>query len=110
MQETQRSRMEPAIVERVSVLEVKVDNIDGKLDDIKGDVRDVHDCVHRTGEEIKAHMEKTTLASLEQHKELAKKISDLEQFKSKWTYLILGGLAVIGWVSGHYSALASYIK
>ena len=100
----------PTVTERVSVLETKVDNIDCKLDDIKTDVKEVHDCVHRTGEELKVHIEKINQVALEQHTVLEAKISELEKFKNKWTYMVLGGIAVLGWVSGHMNALASLIK
>ena len=39
--------------ERIGVIETRVDNLDVKLDDIKADVKEVHDCLHRTGEELK---------------------------------------------------------
>jgi hypothetical protein len=39
------------------------------------------------------------------HTELDSKISELQQFKQKWMYLILGGIAVLGFVSGHFEAL-----
>lgn len=100
----------PTVTERVSVLETKVDNVDSKLDDIKTDLKDVHDCVHRTGEELKLHIEKLNQASLAQHNALAYKISELEKFKNKWTYMVLGGLAVAGWVSGHINTLANIVK
>ena len=100
----------PTVTERVSVLETKVDNVDSKLDDIKTDVKDVHDCLHNTGKELKLHIEKLHLASSEQHIALASKISELEKFKHKWTYMVLGGLAVAGWVSGHINVLANIIK
>jgi hypothetical protein len=49
-------------------------------------------------------------ASCTQHAELATKIKDLEGFRMKWTYLVLGGIAVLGWVSGHIDTLAAFLK
>jgi hypothetical protein len=98
------------VPERVSVLETKVDNIQEKLDDIKVDVKDMHDCLDRTRDGIMGELEKMHKSSCEQHNELAGKIKDLEGFKTKWTYLIAGGIAVLGFVSGHASALISLVK
>jgi hypothetical protein len=89
--------------ERVSVLETKVENMDCKLDDIKTNVKEMHD-------EITESLTKMQESSTKQHGELASKIKDLEGFKNKWTYTILGGLAVAGWVSGHIDTLSHYLK
>ena len=96
--------------ERIGVLETRVDNLDVKLDDIKSDVKEVHDCLHRTGEELKEHLDKACSTATQQHNELAGKISELEKFKNKWTYMVLGGIAVFGWVSGHMNAIANLLK
>jgi hypothetical protein len=96
--------------ERIGVLETRVDNLDTKLDDIKSDVKEVHDCLHRTGEDLKEQLEKTAIIRDRQHIDLASKISELEKFKNKWTYMVLGGIAVFGWVSGHMNAIANLLK
>jgi len=100
----------PTVTERVSVLEIKIETVDSKLTDLKSDIKEVHDCLHKTGQELTNHIEKLHLASSEQHIVLASKISELEKFKHKWTYMVLGGLAVAGWVSGHINVLANIIK
>ena len=96
--------------ERIGVLETRVDNLDTKLDDIKSDVKEVHDCLHRTGEDLKEQLEKTAIIRDRQHIDLASKISELEKFKNKWTYMVLGGIAVFGWVSGHMNTIANLLK
>ena len=50
------------VPERVSVLETKVDNIEEKLDDIKVDVKDMHDCLDRTRDEVLAHIARSRAA------------------------------------------------
>ena len=40
------------VAERVSVVEIQVANLDEKLDDIRVDVKEMHDCLDRTGETI----------------------------------------------------------
>jgi hypothetical protein len=39
-------------IERLGIVETKVSNLDEKLDDLKIDVKDVHDCLDRTRDEI----------------------------------------------------------
>lgn len=89
--------------ERVSVLETKLENVDYKLDDIKSDVKEMNITLTET-------LTKMQEASTKQHGELAGKIKDLEGFKNKWTYTILGGLAVAGWVSGHVDTITHFMK
>jgi uncharacterized coiled-coil DUF342 family protein len=114
--------------ERVSVLETKVEAIDEKLDDLKVDVKDMHDCLDRTRDQVNekldemldeyrstrdkfyAHADDLHKQQTEQHHELADKISDLEKFRAKWTYLVLGGVAVIGWASAYWETVAKILE
>jgi hypothetical protein len=96
--------------ERVSVVEVEVRNINGKIDDLKYDVKEMHDCLDRTRNGIMEQLEKMHKASCDQHNELAGKVGDLEKFKTKWMYLVMGGIAVLGWIGGHATALGVFFK
>jgi len=90
------------VPERVSVLETKVDNIEEKLDDIKIDVKDMHDCLDRTRDGIMDQLTIMNKNSCDQHTELAGKITELEKIKSKWTMYSMVGLAFAagsGWVN-----------
>ena len=81
--------------ERVSVLEVKMENMDGKLDNIKDDVKDMH-------KSLTATLTSMQEASTKQHGELAGKIKDLEEVKSKWIKYGMVGLAFAagaGWIN-----------
>jgi len=91
------------VSERVSVLETKVDNFGDKLDEVKVDVKESHT-------DIKQQLKTMYDASCTQHAELATKIKDLEGFKIKWTYMVLGGVAVLGWVSGHIDSISAFLK
>jgi predicted nuclease with TOPRIM domain len=99
----------PTVAERISVVEVQVTNLDEKLDEIKVDVKDLHDCLDRTGDDLKATLKEMHNDSCRQHNELAGKISELEKFKTKWTYMIAGAIAVVGFASGHVSALTKLL-
>jgi uncharacterized coiled-coil protein SlyX len=97
-------------VERLSVVETKVANLDEKLDEIKVDVKDMHDCLDKTRDSVMAKLDDMYGASCEQHSELAEKITELERFKQKWIYMTAGGIAVLGFLSGHSATFASLFK
>jgi hypothetical protein len=97
-------------VERLGVVETKVANLDEKLDEIKVDVKDMHDCLDKTRDSVMAKLDDMYGASCEQHSELAKKITELERFKQKWIYMTAGGIAVLGFLSGHSATFASLFK
>ena len=107
--------------ERVSVLETKVDNIDEKVGDLKIDVKDMHDCLDRTRDQLDAklecmldeyrssrgsfyeHANKLHAEGTAQHNELASKLNELEKQKHKFTLYVMMGLAFAagaGWI-GH---------
>ncbi len=89
--------------ERIAIVETQVKNLDEKIDDLQVEVKSSHT-------DIKEQLKTMYDASCTQHAELAGKIKDLEGFRMKWTYLILGGVAVLGWVSGHIDAIANFLK
>jgi len=107
--------------ERVSVLETKVDNIDEKVGDLKVDVKDMHDCLDRTRDQLDAklecmldeyrnsrtnfyeHANKLHAEGTAQHNELAQKLNELEKQKHKFMLYAMTALAFAagaGWV-GH---------
>jgi paraquat-inducible protein B len=88
------------VAERVSVVEVQVANLDEKLDDIRVDVKEMHDCLDRTGETIARTLAEMREESSNQHNQLAGKIKDLEKQKEKLMMYGMVGLAFIaglGW-------------
>lgn len=89
--------------ERIAVVETQVKNLDEKIDDLQVEVKTSHT-------DIKQQLTNMYDASCTQHAELATKIKDLEGFRMKWTYLVLGGVAVLGWVSGHIDSIAAFLK
>ena len=114
--------------ERVGIVETKVEAIKEQISDLKFDVKEMHDCLDKTRDDVMAelakmqgdyrsnstkffeHADKLHNEDQVAQKELASKVSALEQFKSKWVYMIMGGIAVFGFVSGHLSTLANIIK
>ena len=117
-----------ALPERVSVLETQVENINEKLVDLKADVKEMHDCLDNTRDlladklekmqdEYRAnstkffeHADKLHAEDQASHSALDKKIKELEAFKTKWIYMTAGGIAVLGFMSGHATALSNFFK
>jgi hypothetical protein len=108
--------------ERVSVLETQVGNISEKLVDLKIDVKEMHDCLDRTGEKLDAklcemqdeyransqkffeHSDKLHAEDVATHSKLADRIDELEKVKTKWqqyVMVLLAFAAGTGWLSGH---------
>ncbi len=83
--------------ERLGIVETRVENLNEKLDDIKIDVKDVHDCIHRTGETINKALEEMRKESTAQHNELAGKVAAVEKGKDKlMLYAAIGAAFVAG--------------
>jgi hypothetical protein len=85
------------VVERVGVLEIKVQHVDEKIDDIKIDIKEVHDCLDRTGDALKVQLSSMHDESCRQHNELASKIASMEKAKDK---LMLYGAIGAAFIAG----------
>ena len=106
--------------ERLGIVEIKVENLNGKLDELKVDVKDMHDCLDRTRDQLDAklevmldeyrdnrdkfyaHADKLNAEQTVQHNTLAGKIADLEKIKNKWTMYAMVALAFAagtGWLN-----------
>jgi predicted nuclease with TOPRIM domain len=97
-------------VERLGIVETKVENLNEKLDELKTDVKDMHDCLDQTRDSLLSKLDTMYSASCDQHSELAAKISDLEKWKQKWLYMIAGGAVVVSWVSSHTDLVINLLK
>ena len=89
--------------ERISVVETKVEGLVEKVDDLKVSIND-------TKLALTEKLDTMYAASCQQHAELAKKLSEVEKFKDKWLYVGMGGLAVLGWVTGHLDLLSKILN
>jgi len=94
--------------ERLGIVETKVENLSEKLDDIKVDVKDMHDCLDRTRDELKDQLKTMYDASCTQHAELAKKISSLEKIREKTMWMVAGAVAMAGIFSGHLEKVLAF--
>ena len=88
------------VAERVGIVETQVANLDEKLDDLKIDVKDMHDCLDRTNQSLTAKLNEMYDASCSQHEALANKLNELEKSKNKLMMYGMVGMAFIaglGW-------------
>jgi predicted nuclease with TOPRIM domain len=97
-------------VERIGIVETKVENLSEKLDDLKSDVKQMHDCLDKTRDDLKAKLDEMYDASCTQHAELAKKISGLEKIRERTMWMVAGGVAVLGIFSGHSKEILAFFQ
>lgn len=97
-------------VERLGVVETKVENLNEKIDELKFDVKEMHDCLDKTRDGLTEKLNEMYDASCSQHSQLAKEISALKSQRDKWVWLSAGALAALGWASGHTDLLSVFVK
>ena len=95
--------------ERLGIVETKVENLGEKLDEIKVDVKDLHDCLDRTRDGLQEKLNQMYEASCSQHAEMAKKISNLEKIREKTMWMVAGGVAMAGIFSGHLDKVLAFL-
>lgn len=96
--------------ERLGIVETKVVNLDNKMDELKIDVKEMHDCLDNTRDMLADQLKCMSESSGKQHAELAKKISDMEKLKDKWTYTVMGGIVVLSWATAHADKIIAILK
>ena len=96
-------------VERISIVEVKVENLNEKMDDLKVDVKDMHACLDKTRDSLVEKLDEMYTASCDQHAELAKKISNLEQIRQRMMWMVAGAVAFAGILSGHMDKVLAFL-
>ena len=96
-------------VERIGIVETKVENLNEKMDDLKVDVKDMHNCLDKTRYDLTEKLDEMYNASCKQHSELAKEISYLKTQRDKWVWTFAGIVAAGGFVSGHAETLLKLV-
>ena len=96
--------------ERLGIVETKVGNLNEKLDELKVEVKDMHDCLDQTRDSLTEKLDTMYTASCAQHKALADELGQLKKDKDRLVWLVGGGIAFLGWLSGHTDKLADLIK
>ena len=88
-------------LERLGVVETKVANLDEKIDDLKSDVKDMHDCLDKTRDSLSGQLDKMYEASCEQHAALGKELKELKRDRDRFIFTMAGVIAALGLLSGH---------
>jgi len=88
-------------VERIGIVETKVENLNEKMDELKVDVKDMHDCLDKTRDEIKDQLKEMYDASCTQHASLSKEISAIKSQRDKLIWTFAGIVAAGGFFAGH---------
>ena len=96
--------------ERLGVVETKVENLNEKVDELKGEIKDLHECLDRTRDSLTEKLDVMYNASCDQHKALAADLEKLKKDKDKIVWLVGGGIAFLGWLSGHSDKVLEVIK
>ena len=86
-----RKRFEQTVTD-VAVLQLQVSNLNDKVDELKTDVKDLHDCLDRNMAETREFLKEFQESQTKQHEELADKVSSIE--KIKW--MLMGAAAILG--------------
>lgn len=102
--------MVKAAAERLGIVETKVENLDSKMDELKVDVKEMHDCLDQTRDMLADKLKEMSDSSNKQHSEIAKRINDMEKLKDKWTYTVMGALVVLSWATAHADRLIEILK
>jgi FtsZ-binding cell division protein ZapB len=92
MAATVRAKKLEQTVTDVALLQLEVENLHEKVDELKTDVKDLHECLDRNMEETKTLMKEYNEISMKQHEELSEKVSGFE--KIKW--MLMGAAALLG--------------
>lgn len=100
----------PTQAERIGVLETKVENVNEKIDQLKIDVKDMHNCLDNTRDDLTKKLDEMYNASCTQHAELAKKISGLEKVREKVTWTVAGAVAFGGILIGHLDKVVAFLQ
>ena len=95
--------------ERLGIVETKVINLDEKIDLLKVDVKEMHDCLDKTRDGIKAQLDQMYDASCEQHAALGKELKALKQDRDRVIFTFSGIVIAVTLLSGHIDKVLKYI-
>lgn len=76
----------------IAVLQVQVQNLDEKMDELKVELKEMRVSMDKGSEETLNLIKEVQTSNLEQHSQLAEKVSTLE----KWRWMLMGAAALAG--------------
>jgi flagellar capping protein FliD len=97
------------VTERLGIVETKVENLNEKIDDIKVDIKDVHDCLDQAKNDLKQQLNTMYDTSCAQHTIMSQELSKLKSERDKWVWTGAGILIIISWIISHLEIIKSII-
>jgi chromosome segregation ATPase len=115
-------------LERIAKLEAQMDALKEDVAEVKHDIKEIHSRVTTSNREIvdkiddmqtriEHKMNANAQISQDQHIEIRKNVvEDIEKMNKRvtsleqWKWYVIGGAAVIGFILGHISELAKFLK
>jgi|LakMenEpi03Aug12_release.lakeMendotaPanAssembly.Ray.scaffolds.fasta_scaffold3018988_1 hypothetical protein len=76
----------------IAVLQVQVKNLDDKVEEVKGDIKDLRHAIEKGSEDTLIQIKELQASNSESHEKLAEKVNALD--KLRW--MLLGAAAVGG--------------
>lgn len=115
-------------LERLAKMEAQVETIKEDVKELKTDIKEIHSRISTSNREIvdkiddmqtrlEHKMQANSQISQDQHQEIKKDVvQDLEKMNNRvssleqWKWYVIGAAAAIGFVIGHISEIANYLK
>jgi chromosome segregation ATPase len=115
-------------LERIAKLETQVEGIKEDIKEVKSDIKEVHSRLTTSNREIvdkiddmqtriEHRMNANAKISQDQHEVIRKDVvEDLEKMEKRvtsleqWKWYVIGGAASLGFILGHISEIAKYLK
>ena len=115
-------------LERIAKMEAQVETIKEDVKELKSDIKEIHSRITTSNREIvdkiddmqtriEHKMNANAQISQDQHEEIRKDVvEDIEKMEKRvtaleqWKWYVIGGAAVLGFVIGHISEIAKYLK
>jgi phage-related tail protein len=114
--------------ERLAKLEAQVETIKEDVKELKSDLKEVHSRITTSNREIvdkiddmqtriEHKMQANAQISQDQHAEIKRDVvDDLEKMNTRvaaleqWKWYVIGGAATLGFILGHISEIANFLK
>jgi hypothetical protein len=115
-------------LERLAKMEAQVETIKEDVKELKNDIKEIHSRVTTSNREIvdkidamqsriEHKMNANAQISQDQHAEIRRDVvEDLDKMEKRvgaleqWKWYVIGGAAVAGFIIGHLSEIAKYLK
>jgi chromosome segregation ATPase len=115
-------------LERIAKMEAQVETIKEDVKELKSDIKEIHSRITTSNREIvdkiddmqtriEHKMNANAQISQDQHAEIRKDVvEDIEKMEKRvtsleqWKWYVIGGSAALGFILGHLSEIAKYLK